>query len=131
MEGIERLEKQLKEMDDDNVTAIFEYLKTRPDLDEFYRNKEKTIEAMYDYVCSKAEKKKKNRAAMVVCTMVYLWAVTYFTKSNEELGIKEKKKTEAKNDTNKKSTEVTENKQIKEAPKNNDNQISMFEEGQK
>ena len=91
MEGIERLEKQLKEMDDDNVTAIFEYLKTRTDLDELYKNEEKNMQGMYDYVCSKAEKKKKNRVAMIADNMVYLWAVTYFTKSNEELRIKEKK----------------------------------------
>ena len=47
MEGIERLEKQLKEMDDDNVTAIFEYLKTRTDLDELYKNEEKNMQGMY------------------------------------------------------------------------------------
>ena len=122
----ERLEKQLKEMDDDNVTAIFEYLKTRTDLDELYKNEEKNMQGMYDYVCSKAEKKKKNRVAMIADNMVYLWAVTYFTKSNEELGIKEKKN--AKTTQAKKETKTAE---VKEPAKNTDSQISMFEEGQK
>ena len=126
MEGIERLEKQLQEMDDDNVTAIFEYLKTRTDLDEFYKKEEKTMKGMYDYVCSKARKKMKNNVAMVADNVVYLWAVTYFTKSNEELGIQKKKetKTTTKKDT-KEETKVSE-----EPSESNDNQISMFEEVQ-
>lgn len=129
MEGIERLEKQMLEMDDDNVTAIFEYLKTRTDLDELYKNEEKNMQEMYDYVCSKAKKKMKNNVAMIADNMVYLWAVTYFTKSNEELGIKEKKNT--KTTQTKKETKTAEAKEVKEPAKNTDSQISMFEEVQK
>lgn len=129
MEGIERLEKQLKEMDEDNVTAIFEYLKTRTDLYELYKNEEKNMQGMYDYICSKAKKKMKNNVAMIADNVVYLWAVTYFTKSNEELGIKEKKN--AKTTQAKKEPKTAKVKEVKEPAKNTDSQISMFEGVQK
>ena len=91
MEGLERLENEVLEMNNNNISAIFEYLKTRKELYQYFNNEEKHIEQMYEYMCSKAEKQKIGKVAMISDQMVYLWAVSYFTKSNEELGIKENK----------------------------------------
>lgn len=133
MEGLERLEKETFEMNNVSVTAVFEYLKTRKDLYEKFNNEEKTMEGMYDYLYKKSEPMQQRRVAMVPDNLVYIWAVTYFSKSNEELGIKTKKTTPPSADEtikkiNKKNYEkAKENEQ----PKNADNQISMFKEDQK
>ena len=57
MEGIERLEKEVAEMDDYNISAIWEYLKKREDLYDKFDNEEKTAEGLYDYVYDKASQK--------------------------------------------------------------------------
>ena len=129
MEGIERLEKEVAEMDDYNISAIWEYLKKREDLYDKFDNEEKTAEGLYDYVYDKASQKKtKRRMAMVADNVVYLWAVNYFTKSNEELGIKEKKKTQSPTNKANKTIKKEEDKQ-EEKP--NDEQITIFQEVQK
>ena len=129
MEGIERLEKEVAEMDDYNIFAIWEYLKKREDLYDKFDNEEKTAEGLYDYVYDKASQKKtKRRMAMVADNVVYLWAVNYFTKSNEELGIKEKKKTQSP--TNK-ANKTIKKEEEKQEEKPNDEQISIFQEVQK
>lgn len=66
--------------------------------------------------------------AMVADNVVYLWAVNYFTKSNEELGIKEKKKTQSP--TNK-ANKTIKKEEEKQEEKPNDEQISIFQEVQK
>lgn len=137
MEGIERLEKETFEMNNCSVTAIFEYLKTRKDLYEKFNNKEKTMEGMYDCLYSKSRPMQQRGVAIVPDNLVFIWAVNYFTKSNEELGIKEKKKkTSSAEETitkiNRKNHEKAEEKQKEsEQAKNTDNQISMFKEDQK
>lgn len=128
MEGIERLEKEIKEMDDYNISAIWEYLKTRKDLYEKFNNEEKTAEGLYDYVYNKAMKQKTRRnMAMVADNVVYLWAITYFAKSNEELGIKkEKVKTTTPTEVKKENAQ-----EIKKEEKPEDNQMTLFQEVQK
>lgn len=131
MEGLERLETEVLEMNDNSVSVICEYLKTRKDLYEKFNNEEKSIKEMFKFICDKAKNMSKNNVAMVQDNLVYIWAVTYFTKSNEELGIKEKKvmppsvdeviKKETKKRAEKEDTQ-TENK---------DNQMSIFQEVQK
>lgn len=133
MEGIERLETEVLEMNDSSVSAVFNYLKTRKDLYEKFNNKEKSIKQMWDYICNKARKMSKNNVAVVQDNLVFIWAVNYFTKSNEELGIKEKKAKkvmppsadETIKEINRKHYE-----EQKEAEQKNDtdNQISMFKE---
>ena len=136
MEGLERLENEVLEMNNNNITAIFEYLKTRKELYQYFNNEEKHIEQMYEYMCDKASKQKIGNVAMISDQMVYLWAVSYFTKSNDDLGIKENKKVmppsaeevikniEKKKAKNKENTTVEEEKP-KEA------QITLFQEVQK
>ena len=132
MEGIERLETEVLEINNNYISAIFEYLKTRKELYEHYKNKEKTIKQMYKFIYDKAKKQKIGNIAMISDKMVYLWAVIYFSKSNEELGIKEDKKVMPPS-----SDEVIKNIEKKKAknevkqdePK--DKQITLFQEVQK
>ena len=140
MEGIERLETEVLEMNDSSVSAVFNYLKTRKDLYEKFNNKEKTIKEMWNYICDKARKMSKNNVAVVQDNLVFIWAVNYFTKSNEELGIKEKKTKkvmppsaeETITKINRKTHEKAKEKQKEsEQAKDTDNQISMFKEEQK
>lgn len=135
MEGLERLETEVLEMNNNNISAIFEYLKTRKELYKYFNNEEKHISDMYEFMCNKAEKQKIGKVAMISDRMVYLWAVTYFTKSNEELGINKKKKIMPpsadeviKNIENKK---VNEDKQSPVEEKIKDAQITLFQEVQK
>ena len=129
MEGLERLQAELLEMNDYNVSAIFEYLKTRKDLYEKFNNEEKSLKEMYKYICDKARKLAKNNVAMVNDKVVYLWAFNYFNKSNEELGINKKTQTGLKPTETKKETKKPEEPKADEKKKD-DNQISMFQEVQ-
>lgn len=129
MEGIERLENETLELDNDSITKIFNYLKTRIDLYERFKNQEKSMDQMYDYIYDKAKKHEHKRMAMIDDPVVYLWAVTYFSKTNKELGIEEKKVMPPS------ATEVIqkierEEKQQEEIKKQEDTQISMFQEVQ-
>lgn len=132
MEGLERLEAEVLEMNNCNISAIFEYLKTRNDLYEKFNNKEKSIHQMYEFIYEKARKQKVDNVAMISDRMVYLWAVTYFSNSNEELGLKEKKvmsttPTEVIKE-NEKKTKKEETKSEEKKPE--DNQITLFQEVQ-
>ena len=129
MEGLERLQAELLEMNDYNVSAIFEYLKTRKDLYEKFNNEEKSLKEMYKYICDKARKLAKNNVAMVNDKVVYLWAFNYFNKSNEELGINKKTQTGLKPTETKKETKQPEEPKADEKKKD-DNQLSMFQEVQ-
>lgn len=134
MEGLERLETEVLEMNDHNISAIFDYLKTRNDLYEKFNNKEKSIKQMYKYICNKAKNLSKNNVAMVNDRVVYLWAITYFSKSNEELGLKEKKvmpptSAEVVEKENKKTTKKEE--KTPEEKRQENNQITLFQEVQK
>ena len=128
MEGIERLEKETLELDNYSITKIFNYLKTRTDLYEKFNNEEKSMDQMYDYIYDKAKKHEHKRMAMIDDPVVYLWAVNYFIKSNEELGIKaektEKKVTPSEDEDIKESDNDSTEKEDK------DNQISLFKEVQ-
>ena len=104
MDGLERLEKEAVEMNNHNVILIFNYIKEKESLRDKFNNEEKTIKGMYEFICNKARIVSQNNVAMVQDNIVYLWAMAYFNKTNEELGInkkvstpkKETKKTEVK-----------------------------------
>ena len=131
MDGIERLRAEVLEMNNYNVSAIFEYLKTKKELYEKFNNEEKSIKQMYKYICDKARKMAKNNVAMVNDKVVYLWAMTYFNKTNRELGIeKEEKKVTKLIQANKPTETKKEIKKIEEIKKESA-QISMFQEVEK
>lgn len=127
MEGLERFEKEVLEMNNNNILAIFEYLKTRTDLYEKFNNSEKSIKQMYKFICEKAKKQSINNVAMINGKMVYLWAVTYFNKINSELGLNETPKVMPPS-----AKEVIKNieKKEKESETKKDNleQITLFQE---
>ena len=50
MNGLERLEAEVLEMNNNSVSAVFNYLKTRKDLYEKFDNEEKSIAEMYEYI---------------------------------------------------------------------------------
>ena len=134
MEGLERLEAEVLEMNNNNISAIFEYLKTRNELYESFNNEEKSIKQMYKFIYDKAAKQKIDNVAMISDRMVYLWAVTYFSKSNEELGLKEEPKVMPPSaDEVIKNIEKKKLKKEEKAPEDNkqkDNQITLFTEVQ-
>lgn len=134
MEGLERLEAEVLEMNNNNISAIFEYLKTRNELYESFNNEEKSIKQMYKFIYDKAAKQKIDNVAMISDRMVYLWAVTYFSKSNEELGFKEEPKVMPPSaDEVIKNIEKKKSKKEEKAPEDNkqkDNQITLFTEVQ-
>lgn len=151
MEGLERLENEVLEMNDYNVSAIFNFLKTKNELLEKFNNAEKTIKQMYKFICDKARNQAKNNVAMVNDRIVYIWAMTYFNKTNEELGIKKEVNPKPKADTKTKSKtidetqteteiktkieqkdDITPPKKEKKPPKVEDkNQVTLFEEVKK
>lgn len=134
MEGLERLEAEVLEMNNNNISAIFEYLKTRNELYESFNNEEKSIKQMYKFIYDKAAKQKIDNVAMISDRMVYLWAVTYFSKSNEELGLKEEPKVMPPSaDEVIKNIEKKKSKKEEKTPEDNkqkDNQITLFTEVQ-
>ena len=134
MEGLERLEAEVLEINNNNILAIFEYLKTRKELYEYFNNEEKTIKQMYKFIYDKASKQKIDNVAIISDRMVYLWAVTYFSKSNEELGIDKKQKVmppssdEVIKYIEKKKSKNEDKILVEDEPK--ENQITLFQEVQ-
>lgn len=127
MNGIERLEEQTLKINNPNVTAIFNYLKTREDLKKYFENEEKNMNQMYEYVTEKAKERAYKMVAMIEDNLVYLWATNYFMKSNEELKITKKE------EKPKVQTEIVKQKEIEkdEKKENKDEQITLFQEVQK
>lgn len=127
MEGLERLEKEVLEMNNNNILAIFEYLKTRTDLYEKFNNSEKSIKQMYKFICEKAKKQAINNVAMINGKMVYLWAVTYFNKINSELGLNETPKVMPPS-ANEVIKNIEKKEKENETKKDNLEQITLFQE---
>lgn len=127
-EGIKRLEQQVLEMNNINVQNIFEYLKKRNDLQDKFNNEEKSISQMYRYISKNAEKQAVNHVAMIDGNIVYLWAVRYFSQTNEQLGIEKEK--EKENTVNKPEIEEKTIKEEKKEDKPKDKQINLFQEVQ-
>lgn len=122
MEGLERLEQEALELNNHNIILIFNNIKNRTELQDKFNNEEKTINGMYEFIYNKARTIANKNVAMVNDKTVYLWAMTYFNKSNEELGIT---KTDTKiNDVKKSKNETPKEEQEKKE------QVSLFEEVQ-
>ena len=133
MEGLKRLEAEVLEMDNYNISVIFDYLKTRTDLYENFNNEEKSIKQMYKFIYEKARKQKQDNVAMIADKVVYLWAITYFSKSNEELGLNEKKvmpPTPAEVLEKEKKKKAKKEEKAPEEKKPKDEQITIFQEVQ-
>lgn len=103
MEGIERIKKLSDEVKDTNIKKVAEYLINREDMDEKYRNDEKNLIEMWDFIKGQAKEQAENGCAVLEDEKVYGLAIHYFDESNEALGIskKEQKTTKAKTTDNK------------------------------
>lgn len=128
MEGLESLEAEVLEMNNSSISVIFDYLKTRTDLYEKFNNEEKSMQQMYDFIYEKAKKQKQGNVAMVSDRVVYLWAVTYFNISNEELGLQDEK---VMPPTSNEVIKKIENKKNKKEENTKDDQITLFQEVEK
>ena len=131
MEGIEKLEKEIIELNNPSITKIFDYLKTRTDLYDRFNNDEKSLKQMYEFIYEKARKHEEDRVAIIENQIVYMWAITYFIRSNEELKLNEKKSTpptaeETIKKINKKHAEEKEKKKKEEEEKGQ--QLDLFQE---
>ena len=128
MEGIEKLEVEVTDMNNSSISVIWDYLKTRTDLYEKFNNEEKSIKQMYEFIYEKAKKQKNGNVAVIMDNVVFLWAVSYFSKSNEELGLNEKKVMPPKPAETIKKIEEKKIENIVEEKK--DEQINLFQEVQ-
>lgn len=125
MEGIERLEAEVLEMNNKNISAIFEYLKTREDLYDSFNNTEKTIHQMYKFIYERARGLKQDDVAMVSDKLAYLWAVTYF---NTSIGLSDNTSHSTK--ASQKNTETKKEEKKHEEKKKDNDQITLFQEVQ-
>ena len=88
MKGVDRLKKLAEGQENHSLLKIIEYLVNIDDLDEMYLNEEKTLKGMTEYIKSNASKQAIDGYACVEYEVVFEWAINYWCKSDEELGIK-------------------------------------------
>lgn len=89
MNGYDRLKLQYKENlnADKALIKIIKHLLNQPEMSDNYLKDEKNIKEMMDYIKSKAKEQAVNNVAIIEDQNVYDWAIEYYIKSNEELGI--------------------------------------------
>lgn len=108
MDGIERLKILGKDIKDEALLKILNYLISRTDMNEKYLNEEKSLSEMINFIKKNAKERAVNNMAIINDDEVYGWAIHYFDESNENLGIIRVKKVEnkpIKNETIKKEPE--------------------------
>lgn len=88
MKGVDRLKKLAEGQENPSLLKVIEYLVNIDELDEMYLNVDKSLKSMVDYIKNQANKLSKDGYCWVEDTTVYEWAVNYWSKSDEELGIK-------------------------------------------
>lgn len=85
--GKERLDFLIEAQQDTTLLQVVDYLKGL-DEDDIFLNKEKNLQGMCEYVKGKAKEVAVNGVSFVEDSIVYRWALTYWSQSNEALGIK-------------------------------------------
>ena len=88
MDGIERLKKLSEGQEDPSLLRVIEYLSNIDDMSEMFLNTDKSLKNMVDYIKGEAKKLSKDGYCWVEDGIVYQWAVDYWSKSDDELGIK-------------------------------------------
>lgn len=71
---------------DISLKRIVTFLMKKPNMSDSYLNEEKNLEDMMKFIYDKARDKANNNVACLADEEVYDLVVSYFTKSNEELG---------------------------------------------
>lgn len=88
MDGIERLKKLSEGQEDPSLLRVIEYLSNIDDMSEMFLNTDKSLKNMVEYIKGEAKKLSKDGYCWVEDGTVYQWAVDYWSKSDDELGIK-------------------------------------------
>ena len=88
MNGVERLKKLAEGQEDPPLLRVIEYLVNIDDMSDKYLNETKTLKGMVDYIKGEAKRLTKDGYCQVEDATVYEWAVNYWNKTDEELGIK-------------------------------------------
>lgn len=94
MEGISIVNKQLEEINADEklsimtkmvIKRIVDYLTTRNDMDEKYKDSNKSLINMYSYIKEVAREKAEDNVAVLSDEEVFSLAVHYYDESKEDL----------------------------------------------
>ena len=117
MNGYERIKEQYLVLTnkEDALKRITAFLMKQQDMSDLYLQEQKNLTEMMAYIEDLAKEKAVNNVAVIEDSQVYDWAIDYFSKSNEELGIKEKELTNCNNVVAK-----------KEISKSNQTQLSLL-----
>lgn len=91
MDGIQRLSKMIEGQKDKYLNIIVNHLMLHTELNESFLNEEKNLKDMAELIKDRAKKQATNGVAVIEDELVFKWAKEYFTKSNNELGIKKAK----------------------------------------
>lgn len=103
MDGIQRLSKMIEGQKDKYLNIIVNHLMLHTELNESFLNEEKNLKDMAELIKDRAKKQATNGVAVIEDELVFKWAKEYFTKSNNELGIKKAKSKKSNSDDIKKS----------------------------
>lgn len=88
MDGIKRLANMLQGQKDKYLNIIVNHLMLQTEMNEEFLKEEKNLKDMATYIKDNAKKEATSNVAVIEDETVFKWAKEYFTKSNEELGIK-------------------------------------------
>ncbi|MDE6292847.1 MAG: PcfK-like family protein [Bacilli bacterium] len=89
MNGYDRIKEQYLSLEDkdDSIKKIVKYLMSQSNMDELFLKEEKNLTKMMEYIKKEARKQAVNNIAVIEDSQVYEWAINYFSKSDDELGI--------------------------------------------
>lgn len=124
MEGISIVNKQLEEINADEklsimtkmvIKRIVDYLTTRNDMDEKYKDSNKSLINMYSYIKEVAREKAEDNVAVLSDEEVFSLAIHYYDESKEDLKkeFQTKKTSKLKNDKEDKTTSKEDKKENK------------------
>lgn len=116
--------EQLKGNKNPAIAKIAEYLQTRSDMKEKLDNDKKSLNEMFDYIVSEANKQRNGNCACVDDETVFGWAIHYYDEDNIEF----KKIGNVKVSSDNKKEEKTISKKVKKGKVKNEleGQLSLF-----
>lgn len=130
MNGFEKLQSQMENQNDPALKQVIEYLLSRKDMEPNYLKEEKTVEGMCDFIQKKGIKQIKSSWNYISDSLVYSWAIMYFSLPNSFLGIVDKEGTTKKSTdaqkSNHKNNVVSLQDSKKKIEEKSQKQLSLF-----
>ena len=126
MNGIERIKILGKDIKEEALLAIINYLISREDMSDKYLNEEKTLSGMISFIRAKARERAVNNMAMVKDEEVFGWAIHYFDEANKDLGIEQETIAEIEEEKERNNDVVKVTKLSKKEWKS-EGQLSLFD----